>query len=947
MLSLQQFKMKKEYYSLNYCIVLVCILLMIGLIMSQTTNGLTDDELKKELEKLKSQGQLSDTIVQNIDKLTPAQKDLIMSQFGSLQDKQKFWVQWNTLSADNKKNLLKSSSLQSKTTFFNELGKYYGVSFKGFAENFDKDVGFEVGGIIGNEKAYFNAEEIKKLNSGADADKKIKEVELKKEGEKTIISYTKENGGSAKLIVGKDQFGYYIDMENSKFYKLKDSGKKDGTTDFDEKSAFTGIWNGKGQLVIDSSDKKTKMSMDYNKDAKGQVSDINNFASFTNDKGETYSAFQKPSGKKDDKGNEIYLNNKAEVTFSEDGKPILISDTYVVNDKYKGFFGKDVNVLYSKDAYDQMSNEDKAKLGSYFIIDEKTGYIGGDVKRDKSGIVGGAKKDAEAILAYFRQQNEKLQKMENAVDKGLAIKGNSEGKDFWDRAQAGALKALSEKTGFTPEYLISQGIHKYLGIDLNQNSFIVKSLASDASLSTTRDIINYAQTYLSVGESVAGMFSSGLGSAASYLESPVLAASVPSEGSYLDVTLDNDLAKSIKNIDFKGVLNIEDSQGKEVNIISSATPYSYTLNPNFNKEEVSFDGISFNLVNQNIPEQQIWISSDSNGQLEAKGVSNTEVGRMGSLSASATVSVAGPRGKIRGGGSDGLFYAEMSSATDSLTKAKEYLEQASADHNDLMAKYTAENQKNGLEGFTGEQLKTLNDKRDAMTAQYWKIIGQSQFNFEIDSLSQTRPQEFGNAINQITSKLDAFANSPATQTQNPDTSTTPALSRLLSMAIEGVRTDYTLQDQLTQRGLSSSSAIEVAAKTQVGEIAEFLRNNNGNSVQFVSDNTNKIYQLKYGSETLNLDPAIGSITSKVLPMILGSGGINDQGKFYIDNYVRYNRFSTDRSVVIPAYYQVQTPLRRLIFSKAARESEKAAGQESVKGQIMEGVWNQIRTPSSE
>ncbi len=937
MFNLQKFEMKKKSY-LNYCIVLISILLMIGLVMSQSTNGLTDNELKKELDKLKTEGQLSDTIVKNIDKLTTSQKDLIMSQFSSLSDKEKFWAQWNDLSADNKKNLIKSSSLPSKQIFFRELGKYYGVSFKGFAENFEKNVGFEVGGIIGNDKIYFNAEEIKKLNSGTDSDKKIKEVELKKEAEKTVISYTKENGGSAKLIVGEDQLGYYMDVSNNKFYKLKDSGKNDGTTDFDEKSTFTGNWNGKGQLTIDSSDKKTKISMDYNRDSKGQVGNINDFASFTNGKGETYSAFQKPSGKYDNKGNEIYLDNKAEVTFSEDGKPVLISDSYIANDKYKGFFGKDVNVLYSKAEYDAMSKDAKSKLGSYFIMDEKTGYIGGDVNRGKSGLVGIAKEDSNNIINYFTKEAVQLNKIQEGVDLALAGKGKQTG--WMESIRAGIVTAAGE-FGYTPEYYISKGINDNLGIKLSEDSFIVQALATRLSLSTTKNVLDYAQSYLSVGTATAGLLSYGLDT----VNYPFLAAAVPSEGSYLELDINNEFAKSLNNVEFKGRFSIEDSQGKEVNVISSATPYSYTLNPNFNKDGVSFEGINFNLVNQNVPEQKIQIVSDSNGNLEADGISNEAVSKIGSISASTTVSIAGPRGKVRGGGSDGLFYAEMSSNTDSFTKAKEALDQSAADHNSLMESYTAENKKNGIDGFTSEQLKNLNDLRNGMTAQYWKAIGDSQFNFELDSISQTRPQEFGNVINQITYQLDSFANSPSTQTQNPDTSN-PALNQLLAMTIEGVMNDYTLQDQLAQRGLSSSSSIETAAKKQVSEISEFLRNNNGNSIQFISDNQNKIYQLKYGSETLNLDPAIGGITSKVLPMILGSGGIDNNGNFYIDNYVRNNRFSSDRTIVVSAGEQVQ-PLRgNLRNIKGFIQSETARITGSVKEQIKSSIIDQIRTPGT-
>lgn len=910
-------KSKKSLGKLFILITLVLIQLMVFRVLADEVNLLKqpkDPAFNDELQQLETSGQLSQNLINKIPTLTGDQKGQLIDKIASLKDKQKFWDQWNKDTIKNKNDLLKSITNQQRETFFKEYGKQYGISFNGFGEHFDKNMGFGNGGVVGNEKFYFDSDAIKKFNS-QNPENKIVEVEYKKNGDNSEFILKKQDGSSATVISGKESNGYFFNAENNKFYRLKDSG---GNMIPDDKNPLSGQWNGKGGLTIDVSGKNPKFTLDF-ADKNGKP-DTNNFAKFTTANGDNYSPFSRPTEKKDDSGKNIDVINKAEITFNVDGKPSMLSNTFLDSEKYKGYFGKDVDMFYNKGDYEKLSADERNKLGSYLIIDEANKYIKGDLERTPGGLIPGTQEYAKAMESYLAG---KIKSLDNTLNQ-LNMKGNAESvNNFFGN--------LGINTGIekTSDAITRQTIADKLG--LQPDNFLVGALASKAGVETIRASIAFAQSNLAIAEDVVSLASTGLGTAASSTDAPLLKAMLPTDGAYMSLQLKNDFAKSIDNVQLgSGTLYVQDSKGNMVNVVSVATSYGYKLNADFNRNNPYFEGINFNLVSANQPDQKIQIYSDSNnGDLVAKGNGLKNMINVGSQTftgvGEAIIGRSNKNGEIK---SQGILSASLSASSENLQNAKSYLDSASKEYADLYKKYEAE-------GFTSANVKDLNDKADAITMQYYQKLTAGDVGFSIKALSPDSADKFANRVSsEVTSKLDVFA----TGSVNPNSNVNPndpAMQKLVGASISKAISDYSLQDQLAQRGLTTSSAVEGALKRQIGDISQFLRSNSGDSVEFVFDSKSNLGQLKYGTNTMNIDPALAPIVKDVLPIIVGSGSLKDDGSFAIDNSVwSNNRFSGQKEATF--YASQYHGLRGLILP-----SRRAQGEAEIKAAIAGKIQPQV------
>ena len=919
-------------------------------------NSVSDDELNKELKQMQDNGALSQNLIDKIPSLNPEQKEKVISGLATIPDKQKFWDQWNSNEIKNKNSLLKDVSLEGRKAFFKQYGDHYGIKMTGFAENFDKGIAFGSGGIVGNNKFYFDSEQIRKQNSEGDQSRKITEVEYKSENGKDSSIVKKQDGSSATIVTGKDMNGYFFDARTSKLYSLKDSS---GNLVPDEKNPLSGEWNGRGALTIDLTGKEKKLSLDFTRDKNGKPEDTN-FAKFTNANGESYSNFLKPNGKKDSEGNILYDREKAEISFNAEGKASVVSNAFYDGTKYGGYFGKDVNMFYNKDDYAKLSDAEKSKLGSYLIVDEKNKYIRGDVARTPGGPIPGTEEYAKGLKDYWAGKLGEMDKAVKGIDTLLDLDkknnnpaevGKAETKQNvgWMDAALNKAKDLAGSAADTGKAAASSLARDYAkgeiakALGLSKDNPIVTALSTNAGLKTIEASIAYARSYATIAEGLSSAAYAGMDSLSNSVDAPLMKSMLPAEGAFMNVQLKNDLARNIENVNLRGgSLEIQDSSGQFVRVVDLATPYSYKLNSNFNKNDPSFEGINFNLVNNNVPDQQIQIVSDSNGDLRSIGVGGlSNMAEAGSISLSGTgTAIIGNSGKHDQTQTNGILSASLSVSSENLDSAKTYLDSASKQYADLYNKYKAD-----PAGITPERNKELIALADDITLNYYQKMKGGDMSFSVESLSPESSQKFSERVNEIADKLDAFTGGKTATGANMD-SNDPTMQKLIGLSVSKVLSDYSLQDQLVQRGLTSSGAVETALRKQASDISQFLRSNTGGSFEFVSNSKNQVYQIKYGDNVMNLDPVMGAVVSDVFPMIAGSGGVRDDGSFYIDNAIwSDNRFSGQKTENF--YGETYHGLRGLILPKRRAQNEpiiKAQIQSQIQGQVEDYMQNLIKNP---
>lgn len=827
-------------------------------------NQMTDEEFQKKLTEFKESGDLR-KVTDDFASLSVLQRIKLIEQI----PEGKFWAQWEDLDESVKRSFSRSLNQIARDEFMKKLSSYYGVEFTGF----DKNTNFGVDGVLGNPKTYINTKKIKEFNKNAKDP--IKKIEYKKDGEVDIMKITKQSGSSVEIIAGKDKPGYYFDPKTNRLHQSNDGSST--------QNPFAGVWNGNGQLTVDTSGEDPKISLDYVRN--NGIADITKYATFTRDNGDSFSTMQKPHGV-DEKGNKQYDLLKAEISFNAEGKVTKITDAYAKTATFGGYFGKEVSIFHAVGDFDSLSEEDKKAIGSYLIVDVEKGILRGDVARNL--VSRDVASDFKNLKSIIGDAKDRLAELAGSVNR---------------LSPSDLRKAIALGTGLDEEnpLLFALGVGK---------SLISK-------------VFDYGLGHLTSAENIASIVQYKA-------ESQVF--NVPNEDTFLSVHIPNDMAQKLNNVDLRGGrLSIEDSRGKLVNIVNQATPYNYFLNPNFNKDNPSLSGINFNLRNANIPEQQIQIYSDNQGKLTAVGIGKTALeiygGRL--IEVEGNVHVGGRFGfiNINRPFRQKVVSFDYQADPKTIQEAKDFLTKSSLveDFRQLRARYIAD-------GLTVTETQELQNLARQITQNYYQILTKGDSQFTIQG-----PQ-IGESLNELAYQLDTIARSEPAQGNANLPVEEDLINQALSLAARRVLSDTSLQDQFVQRDLNEKTLLS-AGKKQLSDIAYFLRTNSGNSVSFVEDSKNKLYQLKVGSQTLNIDPALGPFVSDVLPMIVGSAGRNAQGKVYIDPYAfANNRFlgGYKRDVFYTS--------RSYRLLEAARMKE-AGIQAEIQAYFQEVIPKEYRTPS--
>lgn len=865
---------------------ILSLILVVSLVVADVSppeEGLPDEELKK----LEETGVLSEDLVKTMPDWTAFQKGQVVEIVENLGDKSKeFWEQWKILKPETTKNFLKELSQLERDSFTGKWGESFGLP-PGVVFGFNEQTVLQ-GTRAGNERIFFDAEKAKgkvlgvgyKYNS--DYDKGV-----------DIMRFFMKDRGYAEVLVGKDQKGYYFDVESNTFYKLKE---ENGNFYPDKDSPLTVVWNGKGHLTIDASLPQTRVSLSFSRDDEGDP-DATKFAAITTNNGDSYSAYQKPKGK-DNEGNDIFRLDYGEIAFDENGKPVVLSDVYKRGD-WGGFFGKDVRMFYDKEEYSKLSSEEKSRLGSYLIVDEKNKFIGGNLARTQ-GVLPGSE--------FARSLNDYISDLDKKVG------GTLRKIDLAQTIRAGAALAGKDVDLFK-NYLVND-------LGLSEDGFIVRAASSEVGVNTIRSSLGYASSFLGASGDLASAASSKL---------DYLAGMVPEENTRLDLHLSNDFAKKIENIELmSGTLGIEDSRGNLVDVVKKATAYGYYLDSDFNKNNPSFEGVNFNLVNPYVPELQIQIYSDNYGDLNAKGIGSTSLESTGkyTIGAFGSVTVSGRFGLISRTISDGEWIgsAEFLASEDALKKAEAYLAEATRE-------YKATPEYNALFGegvYNKEADERLVKMADDITQEYYKILGGGDVGFRLDILGSESYQQFQKGVNQVAERLEGFASASNENQKSPDTQNR-VIQEVIASVSQRFFSDERFRAQFTERKITSAGAVENAVNTQLVGMSRFLKSNTGRSVEFIEDSKNNLYQLNYGDNTYNLDPAIAPIVSDVMPIILGSAKMGEDGKLIINNDIWNRRFVGDKNIVGGASMGVSG----IIYALRNKDAIKYSIGEAVKRDLIE------------
>jgi hypothetical protein len=881
--------MKKERIKI-FCILI--FLFFVSSTLAQSNLGLNEDEL----ERLKL-GKLSEELINKINSLSPEIKnlfikDIILSEENSY--KVPFLKALKEIDAKNKRSLLDDlTDLNRENLIKDYVKEIYGIDFNGFGH---ESIKLGDDGIIGNAQTYFDLEKISEYNE-KNPNNKIKKVDYKLENGVISTVFTKENGNSLKLNVNEEKKGFYFDPTTNQILNVDENSNPN------QKSSHSIQWNGRGNLIVDATKKELKMSLGYSKDENGDIIS-NDYATLKLSNGDEYSVYQRKIGT-DESGADIYAKNDGSVTLNDQGKPTNLNNIYRKGD-WGGFFGENTQVIHNLDDYNSLSLQDKEKLGSYLVVDEEKGIVTGDVAREQ----GGPAKDLKNVLDKIENKlREQLKSMEvESLNQGLFVAR--------DLIQTGGDIEKSKE-------LLQERIRNHLSQNFFNKDFSeLGELESDSiiELSKTENIERM--------KSLIKLSNTGVSGVNNFLEkNPLLITNLPKEGSFMNLEFDNNFAKKINNVDLRaGTLKIEDNKGQMINVIESATPTGYKLNSDFNKNKPSFSGVNFNLIHTTLDgevNQQIRIHSDNYGKLNAVGVGKLEgIQIIGTETFYGKGTVyLGPRGGIVISQTEPLVSATLSGSKESSESAKQYLDQKTKEYTQLYNQY-----KEG--GITKDENLKLNALAKDITQGYYRELMGGDIHFKIDAIGEKSSAEFPKGMRQLADNIDSFI-SQADNTPNsfPD--------ELKQAVISTIGSDKSFQEQLTQRRLTETTSLQNAVSAQMKDVSDFLRSNQGYSIEFVEDSRNKLYQLKYGTNTLNIDPALGPAVSSLLPIIIGSGGINSNGNFYIDNAVWDNRFQNQKVVVASGAVS-----HRLIGANKNR----AIIEESIKNQVQANLIEYFKSP---
>ena len=858
---------------------LLTIFLIITLSFSLVHAEVDGEQFRDYTHYLEENGKLSQELINDLENLSVEQREKILSYITS--ESTDFWKQWKKLTGKQKTNLFKELPKEQRISFFEKYGNSFDppINLKSLG---DEAILFVDNNIIGNSKGYFQMDKIEEYNQN-NPNNKIVSIEYKKEGEISSLIFKKAGGNTLDLTVGKSERGFYFNPDSGFIGRVGTDGK------INQKDPFTGKWNGLGNLKIDATGAEVKMSFDFNRNSKGEANDPRNFPKFSNSE-DSYSTFRHPSGKGED-GKTKYDLKPGELIFDENGRLKSANNMYKNKgeESWGGFFGEETAITYNDEDF-------KNTEGSKVMVDLENGKIKAEVKRVQGGFAGDARALIEKQKLAMGELGKKLDSTKGDIGDALTKLKEAqlevvEAKSEFDNAEGFEvliakrdLFAAQQKLDIT-EKTIKYGIGRSLNLveknDLFEKALntpdelsliekgkltiipspdlgLMNSIATKGGLSITKSILTFAST----ATGAAGDFASWLSKRA---ENPLFSSLNPAEGTRINLQLSTQATEQLKNVEmYSGSLDITDSAGKLARVVHTATTHGYVLPSTINRGARNFNNVDFTLHNGNYEDGQNIKIFSQNGNLNAIGVGGFQ--NLKSVKGRYVINAGGGisyRYKIFFFGDEGrkdeynnVLTADYQTSTDSLQRANEFKKQANDQYSKLYHEYKADG------SLSSEQNKELWELWDNNFIEYHTILNSG------DIALSVRSSELSQSLG-LLSKLDG-------KSEVSD----PIIDKI---NVQTFLSNKNVQRQLSQRGIGfSKSKIHDFVQAEIKNILIHLKSNPSNTLQFIKDSRNGLYQIRTDYTTYTIDPIAGPFISNILPIIAGSGGSDKNGNFRID-----------------------------------------------------------------
>jgi len=838
---------------------LISSLLFIVLLFSLVISADDEFDYDKEINELKTTGKITPTLAAKIGELSDSQRTNIILEMVSFDNAKslEFWKSWNQMQSSEKQNLWKKLSSAEKTTFIAEYSDNAGFSFNGI----DESVKFGSGGAIGGLSGFFDVEKIKEYNSNSEDP--IIEVEYINDEGKRGFKFKKKSGAYAELVTSEQKNGFYFNPSSGEIKFIDKDGK------LSKDHFLSGNWNGKGNIKIDVSGDEAKIELDFERDDEGNVIDSKTkFASFKNSKGVRFSSMTKLTDDKDKDGKKIVLTEKAEFTFNEDGRPKKVSMGYMKGDAIGGSFGRNVDIFYTVDDFNSLSDEQKAELGNFVIYDAEKKFLKTNLKVSEGGgiVLGNLEKIRDVMRSFTNEQKEKIMETEGLEARKKLIEKFGVAMDEWDNAMDG-LVAVG-----TVGRLLSGDVTA-----LTEAEFLVDTIKS---WTDDYEILK---------------------------ENPLAVAAIPGREDFLSLEIRNDEIKNLNDIRMGGGrLSIEDDNGKMTTIVDSSTKNGYRLKPDLKKDNPQFSKLGFFLTSVNNPKQQISVFFDKETQaIQTNGVDSFKnLAVVGSESFAVTAYTKEHkvfRADITHQTDRELFKVQMSADQELTQIAREKLALDKKEWERMHAQFYID------EKIDASEAQELKEFERTATTDYYRKLGEKDvfvlFEATGESTQESLAESQGKIADDIESYFESFENAPSTSFKEQLNSFP---REAIELSVGRVLSDTSLQDQMASRGIVNKDSFMAALKVQIHDAAEFIRDApSGKGFEFQADTKNKVYKIIYGNDNqnmrvFNVDPVFGPIIAENLPMILGSGEQDSKGNLVINTQPWKGRFDSpnDRNVYV-------------------------------------------------
>jgi len=810
-------------------------LITITLVMSLVHAEVGKTEFNQYLSEFNENGKLSPELIEDLENLDAEQRKKIILKIDK--DSTNFWNQWEKdLTGKQQRDLLREVPVEERNKFMEKFGKQLDPDLN-LVNMGHEEVLHGDDNVVGNSKGYVQMDRVKGYNLD-NPDNKIISIEYKETNSGSSLIFMKQDGSTLDLTVGESERGFYYDPEDGEVSRIGTEGV------IDRNDPLSGNWNGEGKFKIDATTENVKMSFELNE---GDYK----LPRYSNSRGEKYA----PHSTIDK--NLKNIPKTGEITFNRDGRLTKISNMYTDQgeESWGGFFGDDTAVTYNNKDYESTE-------GTKILITNQE--IKADAKRVQAGSAGKVNEILTNLQKKMGDINKKLGGSKNEIiaAHGLLLtaeKGLETAKRFNFGIKT-AEKFLSDQ-----QTRVKNGLIESLGLNPNNDihSKILTDLATSQGLTQLSEGLE--KGFLNTG--AAGDLAGFLSKQVSKIDHPLLSSLNPAEGTNIDLHISNQLARELKKVEmYAGKLHVTDSNGRLSTVVSTATSHGYNEPGEINNNNRYFEGIDFELNNKYYKNGESIRIHSVNGKLRSDGFANSD--NIRSVQGEFVVNAGGGityglfrtyKGEYRN-----VLTADYEAETTKIAEAKQFQAKKDEEYRIQYEQFRTNNDKSTYKGkenvWTSEEIRILDELTDNNFIEYNQILNSGKVRLTAYS------SELTESLNKI---------SPSSQNGNK----IPKIIKDISD--QTFYKNKNIQRQLLERGFGITD-VEKIVGDELKVITNHIRSNPGSNVEFNFNPNTQSYQLISNGVPLKIDAIAGPFISNIFPVVMDSGGVNDNGQFYID-----------------------------------------------------------------